>query len=87
MQDLSKKARGHELTTCGFKECRLFEDREKELSDQLANVSDAIAQSKQGFFVAQHVLPGTKVLMGLSETSFDYPEQGVRIGGKLGETH
>jgi uncharacterized protein (DUF342 family) len=83
-----KGPRGHEFDNLRLQRMRsYYEDREKELSDQLANVSDAIAQSKQGFFVAQHVLPGTKVLMGLSETSFDYPEQGVRIGGKLGETH
>ena len=78
---------GHEFDNLRLQRMRTYyEDREKELGDLLDNIIDTIAKSKGGYFVAQHVLPGTKVLMGLSEIGFDYPEQGVHIGGKLGET-
>lgn len=78
---------GHQLDNLRLQRMRsYYEDREKELGDLLANVRDAIAKSKRGYFMAQRVLPGTKVLMGLREISFDYPEQAVHIGGNLGET-
>lgn len=77
---------GREFDNLRLQRMRTFyEDREKELSELLANVGDTIAACKQGYFTAVQVLPGTRVVLGMDEISFDYPEQGVRIGGETGE--
>ncbi|HPZ85832.1 MAG TPA: FapA family protein [Bacillota bacterium] len=78
---------GHRFDNLRLQRMRnYYEERQKELGDSLANVKQAIAEAKGGCFMARHVLPGTKILMGLREIRFDYPEQGVHIGGTLGET-
>ncbi|HHY11830.1 MAG TPA: DUF342 domain-containing protein [Firmicutes bacterium] len=66
---------------------RHYEDREEELNHMLSTVKDAIDRSQQGYFSAQYVLPGAKVLVGLNEIRFESPERNVNIGVKLDETN
>ncbi len=63
-----------------------LEGRLKELEEALQSVKETIIQSRQGSFVSKMVLPGTKVMLGLNESTFNVPKQTVVIGVKTDET-
>ena len=65
----------------------LFEDKREDLFARLVSIEDAIKKSKSGYFYAQEVMPGTKVVLGMDVYEFNEVKREVSIGVNTDETY
>lgn len=65
----------------------LFEDKREDLFARLISIEDAIRKSKSGYFYAQEVMPGTKVVLGMDVYEFNEVKREVSIGVNTDETY
>ncbi len=80
---------GREYDSLRLKRVSLFlESQEKELSEKLSALKERMRKlGRPGHFWAEHVLPGTKLAMGVSVTEFRGHVEGLRMGVIRGEAH
>ncbi|MGI6627378.1 MAG: DUF342 domain-containing protein [Bacillota bacterium] len=65
----------------------LFEDKEKGLYTRLVSLEEAIRKSKQGYFNAELVLPGTTLTNRMDTIEFTCPEHRIAIGVRGNEAN
>lgn len=66
---------------------RLLKSRLDGLTGQVESLDDRFRGMSGGYFRAGLVLPGTRVVLGLNEVKFLYPESGVALGVRASESH
>jgi hypothetical protein len=65
----------------------LFEDKREDLLTRLASIEEAMRKSRNGYFYAQEVMPGTKVVLGMDVYEFNEVKHEVSIGVNTDETY
>lgn len=65
----------------------LFEDKRKGLLARLTAVEETMRKSREGYFYAQTVMPGTKIVSGTDVYEFNEVQHEVRIGVKNNEAY
>lgn len=66
---------------------KFLQDQAQELSEQLKHFEDMLGRSAPGYFWARSVLPGTRLVFGLSVQEFTAPADNLRLGVIPDETH
>ena len=64
---------------------QMLEDKERSLREKIASLEDMLKSVRGGFFWADEVLPGTKLVVGLETFEYRSPAERLRIGVIDGE--